>query len=194
MNQQQRDVIDYLEEENRVLREQLGPRRLRFTDAQRRRLASKAQTLGRRVLRGIATIVTPDTLLAWHRTLIAKTYDGRAPEVLAEVVRHSLTKEDIVAVGYRKKQLKVFEKLLGVEEYFEEMRDKTNRTTEGLWQRFFEKNPWIFGYGLQYIYVSGWDAGKLEQVVSGSMVWMANCKFLSISCGAAIVFGCSSVI
>jgi hypothetical protein len=50
MNQQQRDVIDYLQEENRVLREQLGPRRLRFTDAQRRRLAAKAKTLGRRVL------------------------------------------------------------------------------------------------------------------------------------------------
>ena len=67
MHQQQRDVIDYLQEENRVLREQLGPRRLRFTDAQRRRLAAKARTLGRRVLRDIATIVTPDTLLAWHR-------------------------------------------------------------------------------------------------------------------------------
>jgi putative transposase len=76
MNQQQRDVIDYLHEENRVLREHLGPRRVRFSDAQRRRLAAKAKTLGRRVLRDIATIVTPDTLLAWHRTLIAKKYDG----------------------------------------------------------------------------------------------------------------------
>ena len=45
MNQQQRDVIDYLDEENRVLREQLGPRRVQFTDAQRRRLAAKAKTL-----------------------------------------------------------------------------------------------------------------------------------------------------
>jgi hypothetical protein len=71
MNQQQRDVIDYLQEENRVLREQLGPRSLRFTDDQRRRLAAKARTLGRRMLRDMATIVTPDTLLAWHRLLIA---------------------------------------------------------------------------------------------------------------------------
>src|SRR6267378_1421325 len=76
MNQQQRDVIDYLHEENRVLREQLGPRRVRFSDAQRRRLAAKAKTLGRRVLRDFATIVTPDTLLAWHRTSIAKKYDA----------------------------------------------------------------------------------------------------------------------
>jgi putative transposase len=73
MNQQQRDVIDYLQEENRVLRAQLGSRCLRFTDAQRRRLAAKAKTLGRRVLRDIGTIVTPDTLLAWHRRLIANT-------------------------------------------------------------------------------------------------------------------------
>ena len=53
INQQQRDVIDYLQEENRVLREQLGPRRLRFTDAQRRRLAAKAKALGRQALSGI---------------------------------------------------------------------------------------------------------------------------------------------
>ena len=47
-NQQQRDVIDCLMQENRVLREQIGARRLRFTDDQRRRLAAKARTLGRR--------------------------------------------------------------------------------------------------------------------------------------------------
>jgi hypothetical protein len=76
LHQQQRDAIDYLQEENRVLREQLGPGRLRFTDAQRRRLATRAKALGRRVLKDIATIVTPDTLLAWHRTLIAAKYDG----------------------------------------------------------------------------------------------------------------------
>src|SRR5260221_2160577 len=43
MDRQQRDAIDYLQEENRVLREQLAPRRLRFTDAQRRRLAAQAK-------------------------------------------------------------------------------------------------------------------------------------------------------
>ena len=76
INQQQRDVIDSLQEENRVLREQLGPGRLRVTDAQRRRLAARAKSLGRRVLRDLHTLVTPDTLLRWHRQLIARTYDG----------------------------------------------------------------------------------------------------------------------
>jgi len=78
MNQRQLQVIDYLREENRVLREQLGERRLRFTDDQRRRLAAKAKGLGRKLLREIATIVTPETLLAWHRKLIAQKYDGSA--------------------------------------------------------------------------------------------------------------------
>jgi hypothetical protein len=65
-------VIDYLREENRVLREQLGGRRVRLDDDQRRRLAVKAKALGRKVLAEIGTIVTSETLLAWHRKLIAQ--------------------------------------------------------------------------------------------------------------------------
>jgi putative transposase len=74
INQQQLQLIDYLREENRVLREQMGKKRLRFNDDQRRRLAAKG--LGDKVLQEVATIVTPDTLLAWHRRLIAQKYDG----------------------------------------------------------------------------------------------------------------------
>ena len=77
INQQQRDVIDSLQEEHRVRREPLGPGRLRVTDAQRRRLAAQAKRLGRRVRRDRHTLVTPDTLRRWHRQLIARTYDGR---------------------------------------------------------------------------------------------------------------------
>jgi transposase-like protein len=78
MNRKQQHAIDYLREENRVLREQLGTRRLRFTDDQRRRLAAKAKLVGRRVLDEITDLVTPDTLRAWHRKLIANKYDGTA--------------------------------------------------------------------------------------------------------------------
>ena len=77
VNRYQCDVIEYLEEENRVLREQLGRRRLRFTDSQRRRLAAKAQSIGRKGLFELRTLVTPDTLLRWYRTLVAKKYDGK---------------------------------------------------------------------------------------------------------------------
>src|SRR6516225_9939390 len=76
LNQQQQEAIDYLQEENRVLREQLGGKRLRFNDAQRRRLAVRAKKLGWRMLHELTTIVTPATLLAWHRRLIARKYDG----------------------------------------------------------------------------------------------------------------------
>jgi hypothetical protein len=78
LNQRQRQVIEYLVEENRILREHIGNRRLRFTDNQRRRLAAKAKRLGRKVLAQVATIVTPETSLAWHRRLIAQKYDGSA--------------------------------------------------------------------------------------------------------------------
>src|SRR5215813_1045533 len=70
----QQHVIDYLIEENRLLREQLRGRRVRLNDDQRCRLAVKGHRLGRRVLRQVATIVTPDTILRWHRRLIAETW------------------------------------------------------------------------------------------------------------------------
>jgi putative transposase len=63
-------------EENRVLREQLGGRRLRLTNDQRRRLAVKGKLLGRKILQRVAGIVTPDTILRWYRQLVAKKYDG----------------------------------------------------------------------------------------------------------------------
>jgi len=76
MRRGQEATLDYLLEENRVLREQLGDRRLRLTDDQRRRLAIRAKALGRAALNGVAGIVTPDTLLRWYRSLVAKKYDG----------------------------------------------------------------------------------------------------------------------
>ena len=72
VNRHQLDVIDYLKTENHVLKEHLRGPRVRLTDAQRRRLAVKGHSLGRRVLRDVATLVTPDTLLRWHRQLIAR--------------------------------------------------------------------------------------------------------------------------
>ncbi len=81
LNRHQLVVIDYLIEENRVLKEQLEGQRLRFTDEQRMRLAAKAKVLGRRWLDELETLVIPDTLLAWHRKLIAKkwTYVRKGP-------------------------------------------------------------------------------------------------------------------
>jgi putative transposase len=94
ITRQQDAVIDYLREENRVLKQQLGRRRLRLTDAQRRRLAVRGKAIGRRALTAVASLVTPDTILRWHRQLVAQkwTYKRRSPgrprvmEIIAELV------------------------------------------------------------------------------------------------------------
>jgi len=108
LNQRQQDVIDYLQEENRVLREQLEGKRLRFNDAQRRRLAVRAQKLGWRMLHDLTTIVTPATLLAWLRKLIARKYDGtnqrgpgrpRTRDEIARLVVRMATENAIGATG-----------------------------------------------------------------------------------------------
>src|SRR5262252_511217 len=68
---QQDAFIEYLKAENRMLKARLGSRRLIFTDAERRLLARHAKAVGRKRLFGLDPIVSPDTLLRWHRQLIA---------------------------------------------------------------------------------------------------------------------------
>src|ERR1700738_3032142 len=75
LNRHQLDVIEYLQEENRLLKDRLGGRRLRFTDAERCRLARKAQALGRKVLNELDALVTPETLLRWYRELVASKWN-----------------------------------------------------------------------------------------------------------------------
>jgi len=77
LQRHQQQVIAYLQEENHILKAQLGSRRLRLTDTERRRLAALAHPLGRQRLKAIATLVTPDTLLRWYKRLIAQKFDGR---------------------------------------------------------------------------------------------------------------------
>jgi hypothetical protein len=93
LNRRQQDAIEFLREENRVLRQMLGGRRVVFNDAQRKRLAIRGEVLGRALLKGIATLVQPDTILDWHRRLVAKkwTYAGGAQgnaDVMKEITKH----------------------------------------------------------------------------------------------------------
>jgi transposase InsO family protein len=75
VNRQQQTVIDYLRTENQVLREKIGNKRILLNDDQRRRLAVKGKFLGRKMLQEIGTIFTPDTILRWHRQLVARKWD-----------------------------------------------------------------------------------------------------------------------
>jgi transposase InsO family protein len=75
VSRQQVTVVEYLKTENRLLRERLNGRSLRFSDAERALLARKAFGIPRKVLLELGAIVTPDTLLRWHRMLVARKFD-----------------------------------------------------------------------------------------------------------------------
>jgi putative transposase len=97
LNRQQQEVIDYLKEENRLLEQELGDRKLHFTDAARRRLAARAKLLGRKILAQLDTLVTPDTLLRWHRELIAQ----KCNHVQKRKPGRPCTKDELVALILR---------------------------------------------------------------------------------------------
>ena len=86
--------------------------------------------------------------------------------LIEQVLSNNVTDKDIVALGYRKDQLEIFRKLLD-ENYLTEYKQKTIKNTqikdELAWQYFFNKNPWIFGYGLDYRFM-----GVLQKEFSAS--------------------------
>jgi transposase InsO family protein len=76
INRHQQQVIAYLLEENRTLHAKLGGRRIRFTDAERRRLGALAFPIGRKRLKSLATLATPDTLMHWYKQFVAHKFNG----------------------------------------------------------------------------------------------------------------------
>ena len=86
-------VIEFLQALNRMLKERLSGKRIRFSDAERALLARKAKAVGREALLELDTIVSPDTLMRWHRRLVAEKWDfskrrgpGR-PGVMREIAQ-----------------------------------------------------------------------------------------------------------
>ena len=99
VNRQQQDAIAYLRTENGVLREKIGKKRILLNDDQRRRLAVKGKVLGRKRLHEVGTLFTPDTILRWHRQLVAQKWDysgrrkstigrPRVRQVIVDLVLH----------------------------------------------------------------------------------------------------------
>jgi len=76
INRQQQEAIEYLKEENRILREKVGSTRILLDDSQRRRLAILGKRIGRKMLAEVSCVFSPDTILKWHRKLVAMKYDG----------------------------------------------------------------------------------------------------------------------
>ena len=76
INRQQQDAIEYLKEENKILREKIGPNRILLNDSQRRRLAILGKKVGRKMLTEVCSVFSPATILKWHFKLVAMKYDG----------------------------------------------------------------------------------------------------------------------
>ncbi len=71
----QQKIIEFYQTQVEALMKSQGKKRLLLTDDQRRLLAVKGKSLGRKALMELTTIVTPDTILRWHRTLVAQKWD-----------------------------------------------------------------------------------------------------------------------
>jgi hypothetical protein len=112
---------------------------------------------------------------------LAESFQGKDKETILEAVRvalgGALTEEDLRLMSNRKAQLCVFERLLQDDDFFESERARLSEEsgketkTEALWQHFFEKNTWIFGYGLKLVACEPLDDEKLERITTGANVF-----------------------
>ena len=81
VNRKQLAVIEYLIAENRILKGKYKEERIRLSNSQRRLFAAKAKVPGRKMLSDMETLVTPDTLLSWHRKFIARKWKYKQKRV-----------------------------------------------------------------------------------------------------------------
>ena len=173
LTRQQQAMIDYLKTENEILRSQLKGRRLRLTDNERCRLAVKGRALGRKLLAEVACIVTPDTILAWHRRLVAlkRTFrrrtSGRPPiadEVRALIVElarddsnwgYSSIRDRLENLGHRVNRSTVASvlKALGI--------DPAPRRGKRMSWATFMKAHWLNVAAIDFTTVKVWTKGGL---------------------------------
>ena len=122
----------------------------------------------RRIPLGNSPTLDDETIRQFNTLALTKT----GQELIREMIRNGdITSTDIVNIGYRKAQLEIFRKLLKSTDYVKEYRTTYAIKKVGIepvWQHFFESNPWIFGYGLNYIFNQPLEGEKLEQIVRGA--------------------------
>ncbi|MEV0028174.1 Shedu immune nuclease family protein [Nocardia sp. NPDC050793] len=92
----------------------------------------------------------------------------RDPSLFRKLIENDEGARDVVAMAHRKQQVDRFRRLLKDDEYFDAQVAASPRVgEEGVWQRFFEENPWILGLSLGGQLLTSWDDNRLEQVVAG---------------------------
>lgn len=104
--------IEYLVAENRILRDQIKGR-LHLSDAERATLAAIGQKLGKQALEEVVSIVKPDTILAWHRKLVAKKFDGSSQRKTSGRPRVEKALEDLVVQMAQKNRSWGYDRLAG---------------------------------------------------------------------------------
>ena len=115
------------------------------------------------------SVVTDDA--ATLAGLLRSENKGEVLEAIRTALGSTLTERDISLIANRKQELVEFEKLLTDAEYFANHRLHTKEAPEAVWQNFFERNQWIFGYGLNLIATTGMDEGKLERYTTGANIF-----------------------
>jgi len=197
MNHEQQQILDYLREENRILHAQLGTRRLGWDDEQRCRLAVRAKRLGRRVLAAVATIVTSDTLLRWHRKRIADKYDGsakrgpgrptKATDLAALIVRMATENRDW---SYRRTQgaLSNLGHMVAcgtvaniLKKHGIEPSPQPNRQTS--WKEFLSRH-WELLVGADFFTVEVWTRGGLQGFVALFFIGLSSRRVKIAGIGA----------
>jgi hypothetical protein len=95
---------------------------------------------------------------------------GRDPDKFRELIAHDASAEDLIAVAHRKEVVKRFRELMEDPVAFEQARSEADGSSERVWQRFLENEPWILGVSLAGQLLTSWSDERLEQVVAGSSV------------------------
>ncbi|MFD8802990.1 Shedu anti-phage system protein SduA domain-containing protein [Streptomyces atroolivaceus] len=128
-------------------------------------------------LQGCVGMEIPETsrrLVVDDEAELARLLAGQERATLLEAVKNviggGLTEEDIRLISNRKAQLQRFDRLLTDQEYFEQER-KSAAGPEAVWQKLFEENPWIFGYGLNLVACEPLNGGKLERFTTGANIF-----------------------
>ena len=103
---------EYLVTENRLLRQQITGR-IQLSDGERATLAEVGKRMGKQTLAEVATIITPEIILVWHRKLIAMKFDGSKPHKALERPKIDQDLEMLVARMARENRSWGYDRIVG---------------------------------------------------------------------------------
>lgn len=143
---------------------------LNLDEVAARRLMALCSTLQITDPSGVATVKFDEGQLATaleQPEAVAAAYAAQ-PERFKAMIENDVTAEDVIAIAARRRTVERFEELLDSVEAFEDAR--AGGSSEAVWQRFFEENPWLLGVGLAGHLFTAWDPDRLERAVAGNSV------------------------